>query len=131
MLFLLKYKTSELSFKKVQMLLERYSCPICRKNNHAFHTCNALKGTYNVSLRNTSSHTNNTSSSNLNSSATATTQPTVAANCVSTSVQVLPGVVECYNGFESVAILPPESDSDNGNNDVQNIQESLNLSINH
>ena len=29
------YKLSELTFKKVRSLLERYSCPLCRKNNHA------------------------------------------------------------------------------------------------
>ena len=36
------YKPSELAFREVKMLLERYACPLCRKNNHAFHTCHAL-----------------------------------------------------------------------------------------
>ena len=45
------YKPSELSFREVKMLLERYACPICRKNNHAFYTCHALQNTYNISLK--------------------------------------------------------------------------------
>ena len=43
------YKTSELSQKEVKQLIERYLCPLCRRNSHPLHNCYALKSTYIIS----------------------------------------------------------------------------------
>lgn len=52
------YKPSELSQKEVKQLLERYSCPLCRKNTHPLHTCYLRKNVYNVSLKQQGSNDN-------------------------------------------------------------------------
>ena len=129
------YKPSKLTFKEVRSLLERYACPICRKNNHAFHTCHAVKTTYNISLicgnNNNSSRPSDTTTSSNN---TSTTSTPVAANRVSTSVQVVTDNAERYDGFESVAVPPPDSDTDEStdNNAVDALQNSVNMSkLNH
>ena len=126
-------KTSELTFKEVRMLLERYACPLCRKNNHAFHTCHAIKNTYDISLRrdgnsrDSNSGTANPTRQGSTSSTGNSIHTPVTANRVST-VQVLPDVADRYDGFESVAIPPADSDSDDATDEITNVQESLNMS---
>ncbi len=108
------HKTSDLSYREVKMLLERYSCPLCRRNNNAMHTCHALKTAYNISLKSQSSSDN--AANSTHTSTTPTPQP-IAANRATTSVEVIPDEAARYDGFESVAVPPP--DSDNETPDVQ------------
>ena len=84
------YKPSELSFKEVRMSLERYTCPICRKNNHTFHTCHALHTTYNISLKQLTS--NPTSDTTPSSTQPATTPQPVMVKRAITSVNALSDV---------------------------------------
>ena len=44
-------KISDLSWSEVGKLLKRFSCPLCRRNNHPFHLYNALKNTYSINLK--------------------------------------------------------------------------------
>ena len=108
------------------MLLEHYSYPIYRKNNHAFHTCNALKSIYNISLCSNTQGTSNSSPPPALSN-NATTSPPMAANCVLTSIQVLPDEAKRNDGFESVAVPPPESDTNESTTDdaVHVVKNSL------
>ena len=57
------YKTSELSQGEVKQLIERYSCPLCCRNSYLLHDCNALKSTYNISLKGGPTPSTTTSSS--------------------------------------------------------------------
>ena len=121
-------KPSELSFREVKMLLERYSCPLCRRNTHAMHDCFALKTAYNISLKTQSSNSNDNGSAQSNPSVAH--PPPVAANRVSASVTVLPDEPERYDGFESVSVPPPSSD-DEHNTDattVSAVTASMNVS---
>ena len=109
------HKTSDLSYREVKMLLERYSCPLCRRNNHALHTCHALRAAYNITLKSQTS--DNTTAPNTQSAPANSPQP-IAANRATTSVEVITDDAARYDGFESVVV--PPSDSDQDNTDVVN-----------
>ena len=124
------YKTNDITYPEVKLLLERYSCPICMRNNHALHTCGALKRVYNISLHNQPPlNTSNSSAPTPAASATQTTHP-IIANRVLTSVSVLPDEADRYDGFKSIVRPPPDSDTDESTPDanVTAIEDSLRLS---
>ncbi len=110
------YKPVDLSYPEVKSLLERYSCPICRKKIHALHNCNAMKIVYDIRLRNQSSQNTSNTTNTTPSTASQTSHP-IAANRASTSVS-LPDNAARYDGFESVARPPPDSDSDDSADDA-------------
>ena len=123
------YKPSELSFREVKMLLERYACPICRKNNHAFLTCHALRNTYNISLKAQSIAP--TSDSSTSSVPPNTAPQPVMANRATTSVDVLPDVPERYEGYESIIVPPPDSDSEESktySEHLQSLEDTIRVS---
>ncbi len=119
------YKPVDLSYTEVKSLLERYSCPICRRNNHALHNCNAMKRVYDIRLRN-HQLSQNTSNTTTTTPSTASTSHPIAANRASTPVS-LPDEAARYDGFESVARPPPDSDSDDSAEDenVTAIKDSM------
>ena len=43
------YKPTDLTFKEVQNLMRRFSCPLCRRNGHPLHECSSLSHVYNIS----------------------------------------------------------------------------------
>ena len=111
------------------MLLERYACPLCRKNNHAFHTCHALRTTYSISLK--QQQTQDSTSDNVQSSnPPAPTPQPVMANRAATSVHVLSDEPERYEGYESIMAPPPESDSDetSASDNIHTLDHSLRVS---
>ena len=118
------YKTSDLSWSDVGKLLKRFSCPLCRRNNHPFHLCNALKSTYSIKLKSTSDNP----PTNTQSAAVPTQAP--AANYVS---DTLPYTIEDtptrYEGFENISNPPPHSDSDNSTATTEDVTEALSTSL--
>ena len=44
-------KPSNLSCKEVQKLLKKFSCAICRSNNHPLHKCRHLNNVYNITFK--------------------------------------------------------------------------------
>ena len=120
-------KPADLSFKEVRMLLERYSCPLCRRNSHPLYNCHALTRTYNISLKNASSNDSNTS---FTPPPAPTTAPSVTANRVTTSVSLIQDIPSRYDGFESIASPPPDSDTEDTEEDLVEPTESLGIQNN-
>ena len=115
------YKPSEHTFMEVCQLLVQYLCPICCRNTHPLHECNAVKNTYCVTLQ----------SNNLLGQPQAPhppPPPPATANQVLVSLPIkLIDESVCYAGYGSV----PSPLSDNKDNvtpietDTATITETL------
>ena len=122
-------KQKDLTQKEVKQLLERYSCPLCRKNTHPLYNCYALKTTYNISLKSQSASSNHTSTSVPDSTAV---PPSATANRVASDTPfTITDEPQRYNGFECIQAPPPDSSSETSihENDKNTTQISESLSI--
>ena len=117
------YKTSDLTWSEVTKLLKRFSCPLCRRNNHALHMCNALKSVYSIKLKSQPDSSTNTTTNE-------STDPQVpTVNFVSNTLPyTIEDTASRYEGYENVTHPPPASDSDTSTDDTQDITQSITTS---
>ena len=107
----------------MKQLLERYSCPLCRKNTHPLHTCYLLKNVYNVSLK----------QQGPNDNPSATPPPAANANRVNVTLPyTITDEPQRYDGYECVTAPPADSHSDttdaDDDSDTNNLTDSLRIS---
>ena len=109
------YKPSELTFKEVWQLLVQCFCPLCCRNTHPLHKCNAVKNTYNVTLQSTNHQTH----PSQQQSRSPTPVPSVTANQVSSTLPLtLVNEPERYAGYEGVQPSSPALTDDTHNVDL-------------
>ena len=121
------YKPSDLTQKEVKQLLERYACPLCRKNTHPLHTCYLLKSTYSITLKSQA-----TGSSNSRSNEHSSSQPPAANRAASELPISIDDEPQRYDGYECIQAPPSDSASESSTQeqttDTNVLSESLRMS---
>ena len=122
-------KRCDLTHPEVTQLIRKYSCPLCRKNNHPIWKCYSIKDVYEIKLIKDKNTNTNNSTNQVQVPSQTTQPPQGTANMVTSLPYTIIDEADRYDGYSSVIGPSVSTTSDNPPSNKEEVENKINTEL--